>query len=449
MNTPKLKLPKLLDIPPKLYLMITTFNDYRYLLLEGGRGSAKTHSIARFLLYLGDLYKLRIVCGREFQNSIEESVYTVLKDIIEEYNLNYEVTAKKIIHRTTGTTFTFKGFRDQNRVNIKGLEGVDILWIDEAQSVTKTTLEIIIPTIRKDNAKLIFTMNRFMDDDAVPDFLEGRQDCLHIQINYFENPYCPMSIKIEAEELKRKSEREYEHIYLGVPLQSADDILFNYKTLSDAFKIVPFGETAYPQRVIGIDFAAQGNDQCVASILDRKTNQHWELSEQIAWDEADAMISVGRIVDIIGQYKPTASILDVGGMGHVVWNRLQEIGVNIQRFDGATVEGVDTKHYVNARANGYYQLKDWFENGFLKINETDSDLIRELKKIRMKFRSDGRRLLQAKVDMKKDMGYSPDRADSLMMAVWCACKYLGDANTELRNQNANVKRVTNRRARRR
>ncbi len=438
-----------MNIPPKLYLMVTTFNDYRYLLLEGGRGSAKTHSVARFLLYLGDLYKLRIVCGREFQNSIEESVYTVLKDIIEEYNLNYEVTAKKIIHRTTGTTFTFKGFRDQSRVNIKGLEGVDILWIDEAQSVTKTTLEIIIPTIRKENARLIFTMNRFMDDDAVPDFLEGRNDCLNIKINYDDNPFCPQSIKIEAEELRRKSEREFQHIYMGVPLQSADDILFNYEALNNALKIIPFGETAYPQRVIGIDFAAQGNDQCVASILDRKTNQHWELTEQIAWDEPDAMVSVGRIVDMIGKYKPTVSILDVGGMGHVVWNRLQEVGVNIQRFDGASIDMVDKTHYVNARANGYYQLKEWFEHGFLKINEADADLMRELKKIRMKFRSDGRRLLQSKVDMKKDLGYSPDRADSLMMAVWCAVKFVGDANTELRNQSAQITRRTNHRARRR
>lgn len=117
-----MKLPEILSMPPKMLPMIYRFNEYNYLYAEGGRSSAKTHSVARFLLFLASKHKLRIVCGREIQNSIEESVYTVFCDLIEKYNLPFEITSKKIVHRITGSTFTFKGFREQNAVSVKGLE---------------------------------------------------------------------------------------------------------------------------------------------------------------------------------------------------------------------------------------------------------------------------------------------------------------------------------------
>lgn len=421
-----LNLPAMLNLPPKLLPMITEFNTYRYLLLEGGRGSAKTQSAARFLLFLGGERKLRIVCGREIQNTIEESVHAVLKDLIEEYKLPYVVQARKITHKITGTTFTFKGFRDQGSVNIKGLEGVDIVWIDEAQSITKKTLDTLVPTIRKAQARIFFTMNRYLDDDEVPAFCYGRPDSMCIEINYNENPHCPQSIKIEAQTLKERSERDYNHIYLNVPLATASDYLFNYKKMQEAFKITPFGHTMFARRVMGIDFAAQGDDQCVATILDRVSNQHWQVFNQVAWDESDSMVSIGRIVTYIGEFKPDVSILDVGGMGHVVYNRLTELGYDIKRFDGAAANDglVDKKHYINARANAYYNLKDWFDRGALVLPDTMNDTVTELKKIKMKFHSNGRRAIEPKKDMKKELGFSPDRADSLMMAAWGATHYL-------------------------
>ena len=123
------------------------------------------------MLYLGEQRKLRIVCGREIQKNIEESVFTLMVDLIDKYDLDYEIyttTGKeRIVHRRTGTIIRFRGFREQGSVSIKGMEGVDILWIDEAQSITKHTLDIIIPTIRKENRRIFFTMNRFLRDDPV------------------------------------------------------------------------------------------------------------------------------------------------------------------------------------------------------------------------------------------------------------------------------------------
>lgn len=393
--------------------------------------SGKSMAAGRFILYLGDRYNLRIVCGREQQNSIEESVYTLLKDLIKAYNLNYNVMAHEIRHRSNGTTIKFKGFREQGSVNIKGLEGVDILWIDEAQSVQKSTLDVIVPTIRKEHAKMIFTLNRFLRDDAVPEMFVGRADCLHIVINYFDNPFCPLVLKNEAELCKNKSERDYKHIWLGEPLAASGDYLFNFDKLHAAIDRQPFGDMFVKQRVMGIDFAAQGDDLCVATILDRVSNQHWQVTEQIAWDEPDAMVSVGKIVQLVGTHKPDVSILDVGGMGHVVHNRLSEVGVKIERFDGGSTAGVDVVHYVNARANAYYTLVDWLDSEFLIIPAKNKIIVKQAEKIKMKFRSDGRRIIEPKADMKKNGNESPDHVDSLMMAVWGAVTHLGrGANSE-------------------
>ena len=420
-----LNLPEILQIPPKLYPIVTDFNDYIYMLLEGGRGSAKSQSIGRLLLFLGENRKLRIVCGREVQANIEESVHALLSDLIAQYDLAYEVYKHEIRHRTSGTIFKFKGFREQGSVSVKGLEGVDILWIDEAKSITKTTLDIILPTIRKVNAKILFTMNRYMREDAVPEAMVANPDCLHIIMNYIDNPFCPLNLKVQAENCRNKSERDYNHIWLGHPLTQADDYLFNFEKLVAAYDIKPFGDIHVKQRILAIDFAAQGNDQCVATVLDRSSNQHWNLSERIPWDEPDTMISVGRIVNLIGQFKPDITTLDIGGMGKPVFDRLVEVGMDIKPFDGGSTDGVDIKSHANKRALGYFTLREWFDSGFLCIDRRDNELIKQLEKIKFKYRSNGCRIIQAKVDMKKELKYSPDDADSLMMAVYAAVTHLG------------------------
>lgn len=420
-----LELPLILKVPEKLYPILTRFNAFRYFLLEGGRGSAKSQTVGRILLYLGEVRKIRIVCGREIQANIEESVHALLSDLIDEYNLDYEVLKHEIRHRTSGTTIKFKGFREQGNVSVKGLEGVDILWIDEAQSITKPTLDIILPTIRKEKAKLFFTMNRFMREDAVPEAMVANSECLHIVMNYVDNPYCPLNLKVQAEECRLKSQRDYNHIWLGHPLAQADDYLFNFEKLIAAYDIKPFGELYHKQRVLAIDFAAQGNDQCVGTVLDRASNQHWNLTERLPWDEPDTMISVGKIVNMIGQFKPDVTTLDIGGMGKPVFDRLIEVGMDIQPFDGGSTQGVDKKAHGNIRAAAYFLLRDWFDSGFLCVDRKDNEVIKQLEKIKFKYRSNGVRLIQAKPDMKKELKYSPDDADSLMMAVWAAVNFLG------------------------
>lgn len=443
----RLDLPEIVTLPPKLYTILTRFNEFDAFLLEGGRGSGKSHSVARFLLWLGEQRKLRIVCGREIQANIEESVFALLKDLVEQYNLDYKVLTttgrEKLIHRKTGTEFRFKGFREQGNVSIKGLEGCDILWIDEAQSITKPTLDIIQPTIRKENSKLFFTMNRFLRDDPVFEEFSTSKRCLHITVNYFENPFCPLSLKIQAEEKRLKNMRDYNHIWLGHPLAQADDYIFNFDKLHAANNNKPYGDTYIKQRVLGIDFAAQGNDSCVATILDRLSVQHWGVTEQRAWQHADTMQSVGKIVEMIGKLKPDLTVIDVGGMGKVVFDRLNEVfantGIKIFAFDGGSTDGVDTNHYGNKRAAGYFLVVDWFDAMFLCLEPKDKEIIKQLEKIKGVYRSNGVRFIEEKKKMKKVIGYSPDEADSLMMAIWGAVHFLGKPANDLASDTATSK----------
>lgn len=105
-----MKVPEILNIPPKLFPVITDFNNYSRILLEGGRGSAKTQSIARVLLYIGEKRKVRICCGRVIKDSIEQSVKAVFKGLIDEFKLNYTVSEKEIRHNKSGTTLFLRGF---------------------------------------------------------------------------------------------------------------------------------------------------------------------------------------------------------------------------------------------------------------------------------------------------------------------------------------------------
>ena len=140
---------------------------WRHIVFHGGRASGKSTAAAYALLLRGRQSKLRILCTREFQNSIADSVHKLLKDLIEKHNFtDYEVQRETIRNTITGTEFIFKGLRKDSQA-IKSLEGIDICWTEEAQTITKGSIDILIPTIRKDGSQLIWTFNRINELDPV------------------------------------------------------------------------------------------------------------------------------------------------------------------------------------------------------------------------------------------------------------------------------------------
>ena len=140
---------------------------WRNIAFWGGRSSGKSRNAASTALILGREKKLRILCTRQIQNTIRDSVHKLLKDLINKYELNdYKVTDDAIINQITDTEFIFKGLL-RNIQEVKSLEGVDICWVEEAQTVTDESLDILTPTIRKEGSQLWFTFNRFTELDPV------------------------------------------------------------------------------------------------------------------------------------------------------------------------------------------------------------------------------------------------------------------------------------------
>jgi hypothetical protein len=207
------------------------FNDnWREAAVYGGRFSLKSHTVARFLLIRSRQKKIRVACFREFQNSIAESSHQLLADLIKQYELHdFEVTDNSIINRITGSDFIFKGLWN-NEQSIKSIEGIDIAWVEEAQTVSKPSLEVLTPTVRKDDSKIIYTYNRLLQNDPVHERLviEGRPNTLIINVNYDiaeKYGWLPEVIKAEIEDDKLHRPVLYRQKWLGEPYISPNDML--------------------------------------------------------------------------------------------------------------------------------------------------------------------------------------------------------------------------------
>ena len=411
-----MEMPKLLDIPAKLLKIVDEFDSYRYFLAEGGRGGGKSQAVARLILYLLEHYDLRVVCGREIQKNIEESVYTIIVDIIREMDLDFDIYADKIVHRGHGGQIRFKGFREQGSVNIKGLEGVDILWIDEAQAVTKHTLEVIIPTIRKENSKIFFTMNRHLKNDPVFREFHDRPDCLHIRVNYTDNPFCSMALQKEAMICKERNPDDFAHIWGGEPMEQADNYLFVQRH-TDACKTIDFLGCGYHEVAMGVDIARYGGDKSVATILQRRGPIKWEVKHVERWGKKDLMETTGRIIDLMGRFKPKSTAIDADGMGAGVVDRLGELKVNIKEFHGGPGDEVTNKKmYGNLRTEWYCKLQELIAMEQLGCKQETT--LESLLTIMYTHMSNGQKVLLTKEKMKAMGIHSPDDADSLMMAYY-------------------------------
>lgn len=203
---------------PKAFKFLRT--PKRYKAVYGGRGSGKSHSIARTLLCMGMEKPLRIVCAREIQKSIKDSVHQLLSDVIRSHpvlSVFYEIQ-ESVIKGANGTEFKFRGLRHNTR-DLKSLEGADICWIEEAENVSDNSYEILIPTIRKDNSEIWASFNvRNTSDPSYRRFVsEGGEDTSALKVSWRDNPYLPQVLKDEMDKLRIKDMEAYLHIWEGEP----------------------------------------------------------------------------------------------------------------------------------------------------------------------------------------------------------------------------------------
>lgn len=211
---------KIIKIPKEFKRLFD--KDWREAAVYGGRFSLKSHTVARLLLIRARQEKTRVACFREFQSSIAESSHQLLKDLINQYELtDFTVTDNSIINKINGSDFLFKGLW-HNEQGIKSIEGIDIAWVEEAQTVSQSSLEVLTPTVRKPGSQIIYTYNRLLEDDPVHTRLviEGRPNTLVININYDiaeKYGWLPDNIKLEIEDDKARRPSLYKHKWLGEP----------------------------------------------------------------------------------------------------------------------------------------------------------------------------------------------------------------------------------------
>lgn len=197
-------------------------NRWRYKVAWGGRGGAKSHTIAKALLIEGVSQPLRVLCAREIQRSIADSVHRLLEDQINAMGLEnqYDVLTHEIRGRKYDTSFVFSGLREHSVESIKSYEGIDRCWVEEAQSVSRRSWQILIPTIRKDGSEIIVSFNPEMEsDETYQRFVVSPppKSCV-VKINWSDNPWFPAVLQDERLHCKRtEPDEDYQNIWEGMP----------------------------------------------------------------------------------------------------------------------------------------------------------------------------------------------------------------------------------------
>lgn len=203
------------QFPEKLQFL---FEPARYKVAYGGRDGGKSWAYARALLIQGAESTLRIGCFREVQKSIRDSVHKLLSDQIEALGLSAEYDVLQTeIRGSNGTEILFAGLSSQTRDSIKSFEGLDRAWVEEAQSVSKRSWDILVPTIRAPGSEIWATFNPDMDTDDTYQRFVVRQppDAKVVKINFTDNPWRSKVLDAEREQMQREAPADYAHIYLG------------------------------------------------------------------------------------------------------------------------------------------------------------------------------------------------------------------------------------------
>lgn len=428
-------------------------------ILYGGRASSKSWDAAGFVLFLACNYKIRVLCARQFQNKIEESVYSLLKLQIERFGLTgqFRILDNKIIHRRTGSEFLFYGLW-RHIEEIKSLEGIDICWLEEAHALTPQQWEILEPTVRKEGSQFWIIFNpRLSTDFAWRRFVVSPPPgTLVRQINYPENPFLSRTMMAVIDAARAEDIDEFNHIYLGVPRDDDNDAVIKRSWIMaaiDAHK--KLGISPSGQKRIGFDVADDGADKNAIVAAHGALAYHAELWKA---GEHELLKSATRVWNLALEHDAEV-VFDSIGVGAMTGAKINELNAGdterrIVRHTGfnagAAVFRPDAIYarsqpprtnkdfFANLKAQAWWLLADRFRATFNAVNGgavppqdelvfIDStmphlnQLIDELCTPKRDFDNAGR----VKVESKKDLAKanrvggpqpSPNLADAFVMA---------------------------------
>lgn len=221
LDIPKVPFPKKLSI---------LFEPYSYKVVYGGRGGAKTESFSRALLIHGMQRRERILCLREVQHSIKDSVHQVLVDNIEKLKLrDFYRTTDTAIRGANGTTFSFAGLQSHTVDAVRSFQGATKVWVEEAHSVSKASWKVLIPTIRSEDREFWISFNPELDTgETYVRFVKNPPPkSIVVKMNWRDNPWFPQVLEEERQYAKATmDEEEYLNVWEGEPVRSIPGAIY-------------------------------------------------------------------------------------------------------------------------------------------------------------------------------------------------------------------------------
>lgn len=342
----------------------------RYKVYHGGRNGMKTFSFSEALVIKSSRKFMRIICGRQFMESIDISVKPAIEKQIIRLGMEdeFNITERQIINKVTGSIFRFKGLA-RNILSIKGWEDVDVFWGEEAHSISLEAWELLTKTIRQPGSEIWLSFNRHSRNDVVDKrFLSkdaDTSDVVIIKVGWQDNPHLSKEQENERlYDLKYNSER-YPHIWNGEP----DDEYGGHKVLKyadlvrcvDAHKILKY--TPSGSNYSGLDIADEGNDTNAWS-----KRQASLLSVVKEWKVKYLHMTATKADMLNAEHNVLNMHYDAGGMGAGIKSDLSRIKSNPQ-----TGTGPGVKKFIPFLFNGKVKgpKKYYIRHKDLKITNKD------------------------------------------------------------------------------
>ena len=340
-------------------------SQYTYFILKGGRGGGKTETLGQFFVVNSFNDSGDILCIREIQNSISDSVYKVIVEWIEKLGVeqHFNILKTEIINKETGARFIFRGMKGTTESSsIKSLKGVKFVWYEEAQTATKPSIDMLLPTIRIEGCQFFFSMNPDSESDVVPTIIGAYSTCFTVKINYYDNQYCPQVLINQALECKELFPQEYDHIWEGKPRSDGDRQTVVTKELLyqcvDAHKELGHDDGfAYA----GLDLAAgelKKNDKNALAIV---KGCRVRLTEE--WRSGD----LSAVAQITNQYCEDYNVArlyyDAVGVGGFAGKQLMECNPEyaVEAYMGQHKAKGEDRAYIRTKG-GKITNKDTFKN---------------------------------------------------------------------------------------
>lgn len=431
--------------------------------LIGGRGSAKSESMARMLIAKAQSEAADVLCGREFQSSIDDSVHKLIKTLIPKCGFKgFDITDKKI-DCLTGGGFRFKGFT-RNPDAVKSAQDFKYLWVEEAQAISQESLDFLLPTIRASGSQLYFTANPQSSADPfskrfiVPfqkELLKNGmyQDDMHLIVvmNWRDNPWHGELEEQRVWDYENKPRAYYDHVWEGAFNDSVENAIIPSEWFDAAIDAhLKLGFKPLGAKIISHDPSDTGDDNkglCFrhgSVILDVQDNPNGDVNEGCDWatdyaidNQADTFI---WDCDGLGVSLRKQVVDSIAGkrIDHVMFKGSESVdrpGEIYQRTDKVSNAKAKTNKqtFKNKRAQYYWETRDRFYNTYRAVIKGEyqdpdqmislsssigcmSELRAEVCRVPLKHTGNGMIQILNKVEMKRLKIESPNMADSVMMS---------------------------------